>query len=1219
MAEKQFVHLHTHTEYSLLDGLSKISKLVKTAKDLGMESLAITDHGSMYGAIEFYKACQDAGIKPIIGCEMYVAPRSHLSKEGKVDTEPYHLTVLAKNYQGYLNLMKLVSISYLEGFYYKPRVDKELLKQYHEGLIALSACPAGEFIRALKTNDYSGGERVALEYLDIFGEGNYYIELQNHYYKQLVAKGGLEPSVRADLENMANIQEMTWSAAKEVSQKTGIPLVATNDLHYVKKDDADAQDCLICLQTGKNLTDLNRLRMVDTPDLYLKSADEMYDAFKEIPEAVENSVRIADKVDLEIPLNNARFPIFEVPSGKDPMEYLKELTYERAAAKMEMTEEYKERLDYELSVIEKKKYGTYFLVVQDFMNWAHTEGIITNTRGSAAGSLVLFALGVTSIDPISYGLPFERFLNPFRPSLPDIDADMADDRRDDVIRYVMQKYGEDKVAHIITFGTMMGRAAIRDIGRVMGVAYGEVDRLAKLVPPPHQGFHKPLPDAIKEVPELNELYRTDANYKKLLDLACKVESTVRHASVHAAGIVISPEPLTNFTPLQKEANGDKVVAQYDMFSVEATGLVKMDFLGIRNLSILGRAVEFVKVNRNLEVDLENIPLDDKGSFELLAKGETMGLFQLEGSGMTKWLVDLKPTNIFDIMAMIALYRPGPMGIIPDYIDRKHNPSKVAFFDPRMKDYMAMSLGLLVYQDDVLLTAINIAGYSWEEADKFRKAMGKKIPAEMAKQKDKFLEGAVENGMPKEKAEDLFKLIEPFAAYGFNKAHAASYAMIAYQTAYMKANFPVEFMAAVMTAEYGNTEKIAHAIEECKRMGIVVFPPDVNYSGVGFTIEDLNTLSEEQLKRNISHAKAENIQTQGIRFGLSAIKNVGISAIESILKAREKKPFKSLSDICSRVDTRLSNRKTLEALTKAGALDTFGTRASLLMGIDECLEKAHKTAKLISSGQVSLFGEDDAAFADHKIHELEELELDKLLTFEKELLGFYLHEPPYLEKLKQLETALKMRIADVKDQSIGSRINFGGVITEVKKVLTKKNASEMAFVTISDGISEIDTVIFPKTFALSKSILVKEEVVVVAGKLDKREEEISVLIDTVEIFNADDFFVLDIDENNRPGSIEDRRSYEPPPIEDQYAPPTSQMSEAVPEAGVEIQIPQGAGADLLKQVNMELKKYPGDQSITIMLPNNGSYKRLNLPFTINPAGELLKNLETLLGPDSVKLN
>lgn len=1187
----RFVHLHTHTEYSLLDGLSKIPKLVKAAKEAGMDALAITDHGSMYGAIEFYKTCIDGGIKPIIGCELYVAPRSHKSKEGKVDTEPYHLTVLAKNYQGYLNLMKLVSVSHLEGFYYKPRVDKELLRQFHEGLICLSGCPAGEFIRNIKPGDFSKAEKVAREFLEIFGEGNYYFELQNHFYKDLIVSGGLEDPVRQDLENMAHIQGLTWEASKVLSKKLGIPLVATNDLHYIKKEDAEAQDCLVCIQTGKTLADFNRLRMIDTPDLYLKSPDEMVQAFKELPQALESTIEIANKVNIEIPLGKTSFPIFEVPYGKSAFGFLKELAFERGGLRMEMTQERIERLNYELSVIDKKKYAAYFLVVQDFINWANKQGIITNTRGSAAGSLVLYALGVTNIDPIHYKIPFERFLNPFRPSLPDIDADMADDRRDEIIRYVTGKYGEDKVAHIVTFGTMMGRAAIRDIGRVMAVPYGEVDRIAKLVPPPYQGFHKPLADAIKEVPELADLYKTDANYKKLLDLAVKVESTVRHASVHAAGIVIAPEPLSNFTPLQREANGDKVVTQYDMGACEAVGLVKMDFLGIRNLSILGRAVEYVQKNKGISVDLQTIPLDDPKAYELLSKGETMGLFQLEGSGMTKWLVDLKPTTIYDIMAMIALYRPGPMGSIPDYIQRKHDSTKIKFFDPRMKDYMQQSLGILVYQEDVLLTAIYIAGYSWLDADKFRKAMGKKIPSEMAKQKDSFISGCIKNGMNGQKANELWALIEPFAAYGFPKAHAASYGMISYQTAYMKANFPVEFMAAVMTAEYGNIEKIAHAIEECKRMEIVVLPPDINFSGVGFSIEDLSSLSEVELKRSISKATSKE-QTQGIRFGLSAIKNVGISAIESIIKARDKKQFTSLADICSRVDTRLVNRKTLESLIKAGALDSFGTRAAQLLSLDEILEQAHKNSKLASSGQVSLFGDDENINGYKvKLPQIDELELDKLLMFEKELLGFYLHEPPFLGRLKQLEQVIKVRISELEESKINSKVTFGGVILETKKVFTKKSGSEMAFMKISDGTGEIECVVFPKTYSLSKGILNKEEVVIINGKLDKREEEFSILVDTVEVFDGDEYVVLETGGDQSPEQL---------------------------KPAVEIEIPRNADTDFMKKVNMQLKKYPGENPVIVLIPSKGSFKRLDLPFKVDPDAELLKTLASLLGPDCVRM-
>ncbi len=1176
----KFVHLHTHSEYSLLDGISKISQLVKRAKELSMEALAITDHGVMYGAIEFYKACKDAGIKPIIGAELYVAPRSHKNKEGKVDAEPFHLTVLAKNYQGYLNLMKLVSIAQLEGFYYRPRVDKALLKQYHEGLIVLSGCPGGEFIRAIESKGIEKAEEVARQYLEIFGEGNYFFELQNHHWAEHITEG-MDPKISQDLQRMQKLQDQTFEIAKELSKKLNVPLVATKDLHYVKQDDAEAHDAVLCVQTGKFVTDVDRLRMIDTPEFYLKSSEEMAEDFKDLPEAIENTVKIADSIDLEIPLGKARFPLIDIPDGKSAMEYLKELVLERGARRMEIDTERTERLNYELSVIEKKNYATYFLVVADFMIWAQDNGIITNTRGSAAGSLVLYSLGVTDIDPIFYKLPFERFLNPLRPSLPDIDADMADDRRDDIIRYVTEKYGEDKVAHIITFGTMMGRAAIRDIGRVLAVPYGEVDKIAKMVPPPKQGFHTSLGQHLKQVPELIQIYKASPQYKKLLDLAVKIEGTVRHASVHAAGIVIAPEPLNNFTPLQREANGDKVVAQYDMFAVEDSGLVKMDFLGIRNLSILGRAVEYVKANRGVEVNIKQLPLDDKKTFELLARGDTMGVFQLEGSGMTKYLMELKPTNIFDISAMVALYRPGPLQIIPEYIERKHDPSKIKFFDPRMRDYLERSLGLLVYQDDVLLTAINIAGYNWEEVDKFRKAMGKKIPAEMAKQRDHFLEGCIKNGLSSKRAEELFALIEPFAAYGFNKAHAASYAMVAYQTAYMKANFPVEFMAAVMTAEYGDSEKIAHAIEECKRMGIVVMPPDVNQSEVGFTIQDLNNLSGEEFSRAIV-GDTEQREEQGIRFGLSAIKNVGISAIESILKARADRPFVSLADLCSRVDTRLANRKTLESLIKAGALDSFGSRASQLLILEQCLEESHKIAKSRNSGQVSLFdGEDDSHGTLHiKLPEVDEMPLDQLLIFERDLLGFYLHEPPYMKKLEQISEYVSFKVSELTEDHVGQKLAIGGVITGVKKVITKKSGAEMAFIQLSDLVSEIEAVVFPKTFAEVKSLLDKDVVILASGRIDKREDALSLVIDSLELFNPDTAYRM--------------------------------------ERQIEISVPPGTGVDVLQQINRTLREYPGEVSVSLLLNGNGGgARRMVLPFSISPNAALEMQIRDLLGEGTFK--
>ncbi|MBI4035316.1 DNA polymerase III subunit alpha [Candidatus Daviesbacteria bacterium] len=1196
-----FVHLHNHTQYSLLDGLSKIPELVKITKALGMNAVAITDHGVMYGAIEFYKACVEAGIKPIIGVEMYVAKRSHKDKEGKLDSEPFHLTVLAKNYQGYLNLMKLTTIAHCAGYYYRPRVDKALLAKYHEGLIALSGCPSGEFIRSFDFpqgnsptvyKDLKKAEEVVKSYLGIFGAGNFYLELQRHPYEQSLELV-VDEVVKKDLLELSNIQKQTLQAVKEISSKLNVPIVATNDCHYTKKEDADAQDALLCVQTGKFLAETKRLRMIDTPDYFLKSPEQMSEEFADLPEALENTQKIADQINIEIPLGVAHFPVFDTPVGKSSMEYLRELTYQKAKGKIDLTEKEKERLEYELGVIEQKNYADYFLVVADFMEWAHERGIITNTRGSAAASMVLYCLGVTNLNPLHYRLPFERFLTIYRPTLPDIDADIADDRRDEVISYVIEKYGEGKVAHIVTYGTMMGRAAIRDVGRVMGLSYGEVDRIAKLVPPPYQGFHKPLATSIKEVPELTILYKNNPQIKKLLDLASKVEGTVRHASVHAAGVVIAPEDITNFAPLQKESKGDKLVSQYDMFSLVdeygGIGLVKMDLLGIRNLAILGKAVQFVKQNRGIEVDLNKIPLDDKKAFETLAKGETMGVFQLEGSGMTKYVTELKPASIFDIQAMVALYRPGPMSVIPEYIARRQDPKKVKFFDPRMKEYTEASRGLLVYQDDVLLTAINIAGYSWEEADKFRKAMGKKNPAEMAKQKGKFIEGCIKNGMRRQKAEELFGMIAPFAAYGFNKAHAASYAMIAYQTAYMKASYPVEFMAAVMTAESGDTDKIAAAIEECKRLGIVVLPPDVNKSRVGFTLEELKQLSKEELERqltDVSVPKQINKLRQGIRFGLSAVKNVGEGAIESILLARKDGEFTSLVDLTSRVDNRLVNRKTLESLIKAGALDHLGSRAAQLLILDQVIEESHKANKNRLSGQVSLFeAEEDKGSMVIKLPDVAELPLEQLLVFEKDLLGFYLHEPPYLASLEKLTRFVSVKLSELGEQHFGKSLKLGGVIVSVKKVLTKKTASEMAFLKISDGVTAVEVVVFPKTYEECKDILNPDSVVLISGRVEKREEDLSLIVEKIGLFDPESM------------------------IEEIFE--SSQM--------VEISIPAGTDVTVLQNINKTLRGFPGKFPVDLLLPNgSGELRRLKLPFTIDPQTALEERIKEIIGDGAFKI-
>ncbi len=1181
----KFVHLHGHTQYSLLDGLSKIPELVKTVADLGMNSIAITDHGVMYGAIEFYKECLKSGIKPIIGVEMYVAKRGYQDKEGKLDAEPFHLTVLAKNYQGYLNLMKLTTIAHVEGYYYRPRVDKKLLKQYGEGLIALSGCPSGEFIRSLEIGNDQKTESMLKSYQEIFGE-DFYLELQHHPYQESLDQA-LDVVIKRDIKRLLDLQTLTKNKVKEFSLKLGIKMVATNDFHYIKKTDAEAQDALLCIQTGKFISEVDRLRMIDTPDYYVKSPEEMEENFKDLPDALANTQKIADLVNIEIPLGVARFPVFQVQEGQTSMEYLRETTYEKAKEKFEITEKIKERLEYELGIIEKKQYADYFLVVSDFMEMAHQRGIITNTRGSAAGSLVLYCLGVTNLNPLDYLLPFERFLTIDRPTLPDIDADIADDRRDEVITYVMEKYGADRVAHIVTFGTMMGRAAIRDVGRVLGMAYGEVDKIAKLIPPPHQGFYKSLSDAIKEVPDLSSMYQRDPQIKKLLDLAVKIEGTVRRASIHAAGVVIAPDDITAFTPLQKESDGEKLVSQYDMFAVEDAGLVKMDLLGIRNLSILGKSVEFVSENQQIMVDLNKIPLANKKAFELLAAGNTMGIFQLGSAGITKYLVDLKPSSVADLAAMVALYRPGPLGVIPEYIARKNNPKLIKYLDPRMKEYMEQSLGLLVYQEDVLFTAINLAGYSWQEADKFRKAMGKKIPAEMAKQKGKFVEGCIKNGMRREKAETIFGLIAPFAAYGFNKSHAASYAMVAYQTAYMKANFPEEFMAAVMSAESGDTDKIAAAIEECKRLGIVVLPPDVNKSKIGFTLEALQDLSKDDLERSLSGDIAGRVK-QGIRFGLSAIKNVGETAIVSIISARKAGPFTRLFDICKRVDTRVVNRKTLESLIKAGALDNFGNRAAQLLVLDQVLEESHKLNKNKLSGQVSLFGEEtQEEVFNIKLPDVSELPLEQLLIFEKDLLGFYLHEPPFLAKLQEIVKFVSLKISEIAEDQIGKSLVLGGVVTNVKKVITKKSAREMAFIKVSDGVSSIEAVVFPTTYDLSKDFLLKDEVVLIFGRIDKREEELSLVIDKITVF----------DPNNIPAEFVQKKL-------GKY---------------VEIYVPNGTGVAILQSINRTLRNYPGNVPVALLLPNGGSnLRRMDLPFSITPDPILEGEIKELLGSESFRI-
>lgn len=1059
---KKFVHLHNHTHYSLLDGLSKPKEIIKFAKQDEMPAIAITDHGNLHGAIEFYKVAKKEGIKPIIGVEAYVANNSRFDKRPNIDNKRYHLTLLAKNKDGYQNLVKMVTLSNLEGYYYKPRMDRELLREHGKNVICLSGCLGGELSQALWNKDYERARNIALEYQDIFGKENYFVEIMHH----------------PKLDRFMEIRDETVKLAKEL----GIPLVGTQDSHYLRHDDNKAHDTLVAIQTNTDIMDEDRLSNA-VEDFSFISTKEANENFKEFPEAIESTTRIADMVDIDLSFGNWVFPNIEIPEGRTADEELRILSYEGIEKRgLERNDELLERIEYELKVIRDKGYSPYFLVVADLLRFARENGILTNIRGSVAGSVITYLNFITNVDPIEFGLPFERFLNPERPSAPDIDMDYADNRRDEVIEYAKRKYGEDKVAQIGTFGTMMARGAVRDVARALAYPYDVGDRISKMIPVGAQGFPMTIKRAMKENPDLKKVYETEKDAKEIMDLAMKIEGTVRHCSVHAAGVVIAPTTLTDWVPLQVEPRAQKIITQYDMHVVEDMGLLKFDFLGIRNLAILGDAIRLVKKYHDIDVDLDNMPMDDKKTFEMLARGETMGLFQLNGDGMTKYLKELKPASIHDINAMVALYRPGPIESIPLYIERKNNPKLVEYLDPRLEPILKKSFGVITYQDDVMLISIKLAGYSWLEADKLRKAMGKKIPEEMAAQKDKLLAGLLKGGMTEAKANLLWSFIEPFAAYGFNKAHAASYGRVAYQTAYMKANFPAEYMTAVLTAESNDLEKIGEIITECKRMGIPVLPPDINQSELGFTV----------VKDVEGHGKNDKI-----RFGLSAIKNLGKEIAQFMIDERkENGDFKTFGGFLSRIKHRNLNRKSLDALIKGGALDTFGERGMLLQNIDGALSFNKELSK-DNGAQASLFGSlasvsDDPEF---RMVDAPPATLKEKLDWEKELLGLYLSGHPlqnFADKFKKVENTL----AHIKTLGNNSLVVAGGIINEVKNITTKKG-DQMAFVKMSDFNESIEIVVFPKVFSEFKEILAPDKIIAVKGTLSFRNDSPSILADGVK--------------------------------------------------------------------------------------------------------------------------
>ncbi|MBI2610844.1 DNA polymerase III subunit alpha [Candidatus Kaiserbacteria bacterium] len=1071
---RDFVHLHTHSHYSLLEALPKIPELVAAAAKDGQKALALTDNGNLYGAIEFYKECNENSIKPIIGVDFHVAPRSRAQKEHRVDDQTSRLVLLAKNETGYRNLIQLVSKAHLEGFYYRPRIDRELIEKFREGLIAILPSYGGEHAHAIRHGSAAYAEEIMHWFNMLFGE-DCYAEITRH------------PEIVEHEEQMQDIV----ARAKAV----GVPLVAAHDVYYLLPEDLLACDLVNKIRTGGAL---NRDAETTLRNFSFIPRARAAELFADLPDALENTLKIAEACGLRLTLGKAILPHFPIAEHSTHNEELRALAESGIPLReLSDTPELRARLEYELDIIGKKGYASYFLIVADLLRHARERGIYTNTRGSAAGSLVSYLCGITTVDPIKFQMPFERFLNPERPSAPDIDMDIADDRRDELIEYVRHKYGEDRVAQIGTFGTMMARAAVRDVARALGHPYGLGDTIAKLIPFGKQGFPVSIKSALESTPELAQIYKSDAASREILDLAQKVEGNARHVGVHAAGVVIAPSPVTDFSPIQLDPKGGKTITQYDMYSITdeygGVGLLKFDLLGLTNLSVLSDAVNRVRERLGIEIDLDRLPLDDEKTYAMLSSGQTHGVFQLSGGGMTSYLTNLEPSTIHDINAMVALYRPGPIAFIPAYIERKKNPKLIRYLDPRMEPILKNSYGVIVYQDDVLEIAIKLAGYSWLEADKFRKAMGKKIPAEMRAQKEKFTSGCVKHGMKKDVAQRLWEQIETFAAYGFNKAHAASYGNLAYKTAYMKANFPVHYMAALLTADAGDVDKTAETVQECKRMGISVLPPSVNESRGDFTV----------------------IGDTSIRFGLYSIKNFGRGVANSIVAARLRSaearksegelpgasarqaregPFKDIADFLSRVPDKNLNKKQLESLVQSGALDELGERGALLSNIDLLLNY-HREHMKAPSDQGSLFSSASLGVRGAlplKLLAGKQATLEERLAWEKELLGLYVSGHP-LDKYKAKFANPKKTIRHAKEHLRGVETVIAGFV-ETSRVNMTKNGERMGFLKIADFSDAIEVVAFPRTFKEYESLMAPGTCIVIKGKISERNGEPSFVVE-----------------------------------------------------------------------------------------------------------------------------
>ena len=1052
MSEKQFVHLHVHTEYSLLDGACRIDRMFDRLKELGQTAIAITDHGVMYGCVDFYKAAKKAGVKPIIGCEVYVATRSRFDKVNRIDGSN-HLVLLCKNETGYKNLIKLVSAGFIEGFYSKPRVDKELLEQHHEGLVCLSACLAGEIPQALLAGDYEKAKTAALYFNDLFGQGNFFIEIQDH---------GIDA------------QQQILPLLIRLSRETGIPLVATNDAHYLRKEDSKMQSILICIQTGKTVQDADKLEF-ETDEFYLKSTEEMYDLFSIAPDACENTVKIAEMCNFDFEFGVTKLPYFEAPDGMDNQVYFEKLCREGLVRRYGdgVTDEMRDRLEYEIDVIRRMGYTNYYLIVFDFINYAKQQGIpVGPGRGSGAGSLAAYCVGITNIDPIRYNLLFERFLNPERVSMPDFDVDFCYERRQEVIDYVNEKYGHDHVAQIITFGTMAARAAIRDVGRVLGMPYAQVDSISKMVP---MELKMTLNRALEVSPELKAQYEADPQVKELIDTAIKIEGMPRHASTHAAGVVITREAANEYVPL---ASNDGVpVTQFTMTTIEELGLLKMDFLGLRTLTVIKNAEEMVR-RREPDFSMDNISYDDAATYEMLGRSETEGVFQLESTGMKQVLTGLQPKNLEDIIALISLYRPGPMDSIPTYLRNRHEPDKVRYKTPQLAHILDVTNGCIVYQEQVMQICRELAGFTLGQADLVRRAMSKKKHDVMEKERQHFVTGCAANGISEQAANDIFDDMSSFASYAFNKSHAACYAYVAFQTAYLKCHYPSEFMAALLTSVLDNTDKVIEYTGECQRLGIKVLPPSINVSDGGFTVDG-----------------------KSIRFGLNATKNVGRNLIAAVVRERREKPFSSLYDFCRRLHGQELNRRAAESLVKCGAFDETGvSRKAMLENVDAIFKSVETDVGRNVEGQLDLFSQlsdtSTGAGEDFHIEDHGEFSLSELLKMEKEVSGLYLSGHPLDGYRQQIQKIGACRIADLMGEEArrydGKHVNIVCAVIKTKFMTTRSNTM-MAFTNVEDLSGTMEIIVFPKVLADCRSALQDNAVVVINGRVSVKEEENAKLV------------------------------------------------------------------------------------------------------------------------------